>query len=151
MKHFKRWNKKWIEHLLVLMFIFLFFFARYNFFPNQRGVAGFGQAPRAARPRDDGGGGGGQRGIFRGQGHTLGWVSTVYVCSYVLTNFTVLYVVFLIRVRFISLSYVQNMKNWFFQELSWFLGSNEGKLLFVYGWYWLSVWFWNKTLNWSRL
>lgn len=48
----------------------------YNFFPNQRGVSSFGQAPTAPRAGGGGGGGGGwgggRGGIFRGQGHTLG-------------------------------------------------------------------------------
>ncbi|XP_071512769.1 derlin-1 [Panulirus ornatus] len=43
----------------------------YDYFPNYReNVYGFGQAPTARRSNDDGGTGG--RGIFRGQGHTLG-------------------------------------------------------------------------------
>ncbi|KAK8394656.1 hypothetical protein O3P69_005848 [Scylla paramamosain] len=46
----------------------------YKLFPDQQGVSGFGQAPTAPRPAAGGatgGWGGGQRGIFRGQGHTL--------------------------------------------------------------------------------
>lgn len=47
----------------------------YKYFPNRRGVTGFGQAPTAPRAPggggDAGGWGGGQRGIFRGRGHTL--------------------------------------------------------------------------------